>query len=63
VTADAAEDVEKEGHSSILVEPELQAGTTSLEISLVVSQKIVHSTIGRSSNTSPWHITKKYSNL
>jgi hypothetical protein len=34
----------------------LQAGTTSLEISLTVPQKIGHSTIGRSSNTSPGHI-------
>jgi hypothetical protein len=31
----------------------LQAGTTTLEISLAVPQKIRHSTTGRSSNTSP----------
>jgi hypothetical protein len=36
VTADAGEDVEKEEHSFI-------AGITTLEISLVVSQKIGHS--------------------
>jgi hypothetical protein len=34
----------------------LQAGTTTLEISLVVSQKIGHSTTERSSNTSPGHL-------
>jgi hypothetical protein len=42
VTADAGEDVEKEQHSSLLVG--LQAGTTSLEISLAVPQKIGHGT-------------------
>ena len=31
----------------------LQTGTTTLEISLAVPQKIGHSTTGRSSNTSP----------
>ena len=34
----------------------LRAGTTTLKISLVVPQKTVHSTTGRSSNTSPGHI-------
>jgi hypothetical protein len=34
----------------------LQAGTTTLEISLVVHQKIGHSTTRRSSNTSPEHM-------
>jgi hypothetical protein len=34
----------------------LQAGTTTLEISLAVPQKIGHSTTARSSNTSPGHI-------
>jgi hypothetical protein len=34
----------------------LQAGTTTLEISLVVPQKIGHSTTRRSINTSPGHI-------
>jgi hypothetical protein len=54
VTADAGEDVVKEEHSSIA------GGTaswkTTLEISLVVSQKIGHSTSRGSSNTSPGHI-------
>jgi hypothetical protein len=31
----------------------LQAGTTTLQVSMVVPQKIGHSTTGRSSNTSP----------
>jgi hypothetical protein len=35
---------------------ELQACTTTLEISLVVPQKTGHSTTSRSSNTSPGHI-------
>jgi hypothetical protein len=39
---DAGEDVEKKEHSSIV--GGLQAGTTTLEISLVVPQKIGHST-------------------
>ena len=34
----------------------LQAGTTTLEISLAVPQEIGHSTTGGSSNTSPGHI-------
>jgi len=38
VTTDTGEDVEKEEHSSIVVG--LQAGTTTLEISLVFPQKI-----------------------
>jgi hypothetical protein len=38
VTADAGEDVEKEEHSPLLVG--VQAGTTLLEISLAVPQKI-----------------------
>jgi hypothetical protein len=41
----------------------LQAGTTTLEISLVVPQKFGHSTTIRSSNSSPGHIPRKYSNL
>jgi hypothetical protein len=41
----------------------LQAGTTTLEISLAAPQKIGHSTTGRSSNTSPGHIPRKCSNL
>ena len=40
--ADVVKDVEKEEHSSLLVG--LQAGTTTLVISLVVPQKIQHST-------------------
>jgi hypothetical protein len=34
----------------------LQAGTTTLEISLAVPQKFGHSTTGGSRNTSPGHI-------
>jgi hypothetical protein len=41
----------------------LQACTTTLEISLDVPQKIGHSTIGRSSNTSPGHIPRRCSNF
>jgi hypothetical protein len=40
----------------------LQACTTTLEISLAVPQKIGHSTIGRSSNTSSGHISRRYPN-
>ena len=42
-TASALKDVEKEEHSSI-VGGGLQAGTATLEISMVVPQKIGHST-------------------
>jgi hypothetical protein len=41
----------------------LKAGTTTLEISLAVPQKIGHSTTGRSSNTSPGHIPRRFPNL
>jgi hypothetical protein len=41
VTADASKDVEKEEHSSIA--GEMQAGTTTLEISLAFPQKTGHS--------------------
>jgi hypothetical protein len=44
VTADAGEDVEKEEQNTPPLLVGLQAGTTSLEISLVVSQKTGHST-------------------
>jgi hypothetical protein len=37
----------------------LQACTTTLEISLVVPQKVGHSTTGGSNNTSPGHISRK----
>ena len=57
----AGEDVEKEDILPLLVG--LQAGTTTLEISLVVPQKIVHSMTGGFSNTSPGHIPKRCSNL
>jgi hypothetical protein len=40
----------------------LQACTTTLEISLVVPQKIGHSTTRGSRNTSPGHISRRYSN-
>jgi hypothetical protein len=42
VTADAGEDVEKEEYYSIV--GGLQAGTTTVEISLVVPQQIGHIT-------------------
>jgi hypothetical protein len=41
MTADVCEDVEKEDYSSLLVG--LQAGTTTLEISLALPKKIGHS--------------------
>jgi hypothetical protein len=41
---------------------ELQACTTTLEISLVVPQKIGHNTTGGSSNTSPGHLSRRYPN-
>ena len=40
----------------------LQACTTTLEISLVVPQKIGHITTGGSSNTSPGHISRRCPN-
>ena len=40
-TADAAKDVEKEKHSFI---DGVQAGTTTLELDMVIPQKIGHST-------------------
>ena len=40
----------------------LQACTTTLEISLVVPQKIGHSTTRTSRNTSPGHISRRCSN-
>jgi hypothetical protein len=36
----------------------LQAGATTLDINLVVPQKIGHSSTGRSSNTTPGHIPR-----
>jgi hypothetical protein len=61
VSADDGEDVVKEEHSPLLVG--LQDGTTTLEIILVVPQKIGYSTTGRSRNTSPGHIPRRCSNL
>jgi hypothetical protein len=40
----------------------LQAYTTTLEISLAVTQKIGHSNTGESSNTTPEHISRRCSN-
>jgi hypothetical protein len=57
VTEDAGEDVEKKEHSSIA--GELQAGITTLEISLVVPQKIGHNTTRASSNTQSWAYIQK----
>jgi hypothetical protein len=61
VTADTVEDVKKEEHSSIA--GVLQAGTTTLEISLAVPQKIEHSTTETSSNTTPGHIPRRCHNF
>jgi hypothetical protein len=41
----------------------LQAGTTTLEISLVFPQKIGHSSTRRSSNTTPGHIPRRCSTM
>jgi hypothetical protein len=60
VTVDAGKDVEKEEHSSIA------GGTASLynhSGSLVVPQKIGHSSTGRTSNASPGHIPRRFSNM
>jgi hypothetical protein len=59
-TTDAGEDAEKENTPPLLVG--LQAGTTTLQISLVVPQKIAHSTTGGSRNTSHGHIPRRCSN-
>jgi hypothetical protein len=56
VTADAGEDVKKRNTPPLLVG--LQAGTTTLEISIVVPQKIGHGTNRGSHNTSPGHISE-----
>ena len=40
----------------------LQAGTMTVEMILAVTQKTGHSTTGRSSNTSPGHISRRHSN-
>ena len=40
----------------------LQACTTTLEVSLVVPQKIGHSTTGASLNTTPGHISRRCPN-
>jgi hypothetical protein len=48
--------------NTLLLLVELQACTTTLEISLVVPQKIGHSTTGGSHNTSPGHISRRCSN-
>jgi hypothetical protein len=61
VTAYADKDMEKEEHSSIA--GGIAAGTTTLEISLKVPQKIAHTTTGRSSDTSPGHIPRRSFNL
>jgi hypothetical protein len=46
----------KRNNSPLLVG--LQAGTTTMEISLDVPQKIEHSITGRSSNTTPGHMPR-----
>jgi hypothetical protein len=60
VKADAGKDVEKKEHSSTF--GGIASCTTTLEISLAVSQIIGHSTTGGSYNTSPGHISRSYSN-
>jgi hypothetical protein len=61
VTADAGEDVEKRNTPMLLVG--LQAGTTTLEITLTVSQKIGHSTTGGANTCTPGHILRECSNM
>jgi hypothetical protein len=61
VTADAVRMWIKRNTPPLLVE--LQAGTTTLEISLLVPQKVGHSTTGRSSNPSPGHVPRGCSYL
>ena len=63
MTVDAGEDVEKEGHSSIVGGIGLQAGITTLEISLAVPENIEHSIMGGSINITPGHIHRRCSNL
>ena len=60
VTANAGKNVEKEEHSSTV--GGIASCTTTLEISLVVPQKIGHSTLGGSRNTSPVHISRRCPN-
>jgi hypothetical protein len=61
VTVYVGEDVEKKEHSFIA--GGIVAGTTTLEISLSVPQKIGHSSTGRSSNTTLGHISRRCSNM
>jgi len=49
VTADAGEDVEQEEH--VVIADGVQAGTTTLEINLVVSQETGNSSTSRPSYT------------
>jgi hypothetical protein len=56
MTADAGKDVEKEQHSSIV--GGIKAGTTTLEIDLMVPQNIGYSTTLGPSNITPGHICK-----
>jgi hypothetical protein len=60
VTADAGEDVMKKEHSSIA--GGMQACINTLEISKMVPQKTGYNTTGRTSNPSPDHISRRYSN-
>jgi hypothetical protein len=54
-------DVEKKEHSSI--GGELQAGKTTLEISLAIPQKIENCSTLRPSYTTPRHTPKRCSNI
>ena len=56
------EDEEKEEHSSPLLVG-LQAGTTTLEISLAVPQKTGHDTTELSCYTTPGHITRGFPSM
>jgi hypothetical protein len=61
VTADAVGDFNKEENPSIAVG--IALCITILEISLAFSKKIGYITTGRSSNSTPGHIPRKFSNL
>jgi hypothetical protein len=52
----------KKRHTPLLLVG-LQAGTTTLEISLLFPQKIGYNTPGRSSNTTPGHIPRRWFEL
>jgi hypothetical protein len=61
MTADAGVNVEKDEHSSIA--GKIASCTTTLEISLLVPQKIGNSTTRRFCNTTPGHIPRRCFNI